>query len=92
MGPFAVYGYVNPSKIGKKHLKGKGENSDLSDPKNIDRLGKFKNKEEYQESIDFRLELLDDDFVPEEEIDSDSDEVMGGEEELSDMEENSQDN
>ena len=92
MGPFAVYGYVNPSKIKKKHLKGKGENSDLSDPKNIDRLGKFKNKEEYQESIDYRLDLLDDDFVFEEELDSDSDEVMGGDEELSEMDESSLDN
>ena len=57
-----------------------------------DRLGKFKNKEEYQESIDYRLDLLDDDFVPEEEIDSDSDEVIGGDEELSEMDESSLDN
>lgn len=91
MAPYAVYGYVNPSKIKKKHLKGKGENSDLNDPKNIDRLGKFKNKEKYQESIDDRLDLLDDDYEFEEEKDSYSDEVMG-EESDSQMDTSSDDN
>ena len=89
LSPFAVYGYVNPSKITKKHLKAKGENSDLSDPKNIDRLGKFKNKEKYQESIDDRLDLLDDDFVIEELSSDSDDEVMGGMEESSEMDVNS---
>ena len=77
LGPFAVYGYVNPDKVKKKHLKGKGEDSDLSNPKNIDRLAKFKQKAKYQESIDDRLLLLDDDYEPDESDEDLSDDEMG---------------
>ncbi|MCA9515766.1 MAG: hypothetical protein KC635_12540 [Myxococcales bacterium] len=77
LGPFAVYGYTRTEKIGKKHLKGKGETKDLADDKNIDRLGDGMLSDvgglgTYIE--DARL-LLDPDFVDEELDDVDMEDV-----------------
>lgn len=69
--PYTVYKFTDPSSVNKKDLKYKGENSDLSNPKNIDHRGKFKDSRNYQETIDNRLSLLDYDYNPSEE-DSDS--------------------
>ncbi|MGB5927571.1 MAG: hypothetical protein WBH03_05325, partial [Cyclobacteriaceae bacterium] len=77
LSPYATYGWSNPDKITKKHLKGKWETSDLSDTgRNIDPHSrkKFKDKEKYDSMVEDRLDLLDDDFIIEEtdEFDEDS--------------------
>lgn len=82
MHPFAVYGWTDPSKVTKKHLKGKGENRDLSDPKNIDVYAKFSAQQEYITMIEDRMDLLDDDY-----IDDSQGEYSSDDEEHSDMEE-----
>lgn len=82
MAPYAVYGYVNPSEVKHKHLKYKGENRDLSNIKNIDTYGKFTNQKEYAQTVNNRMDLLDDDcfsddMMSEDTLDfSSSDETM----------------
>jgi len=64
LGAYSVYGYDAPGKVGRAELKTKGENRDLTDPKNIDRLAKFRNRADYEEMIESRLLLLDPDYNP----------------------------
>jgi hypothetical protein len=57
-----VYGYDAPGSIGSAELRGKGENRDLADSKNIDRWAEFRNQPAYAETIAARMQLLDDDY------------------------------
>jgi hypothetical protein len=73
LGAYSVYGYDAPRSIGKAQLRGKGENRDLTDPKNIDKWAEFRNRAAYQETIESRMQLLDDDYRdnPHEDVDYD---------------------
>lgn len=72
--PYATYKWNTTQQASKKELKGKGETSDLFDPKNIDQGGKFKNKQNFQDFVYDRQDLVDDDYDPnggDMEVDSD---------------------
>ncbi|MFA0963568.1 DUF4157 domain-containing protein [Roseivirga sp. BDSF3-8] len=88
LSPYATYGWTNPDKITRKHLKGKGETSDLADTdRNIDPHSrkKFKDKGMYDEMVEDRLDLLDDDFIMEELSSGESeDEYIDEEEKMDD--------
>ncbi len=73
LDPYTVYKYWAPETASKKDLKGKGENNDLTNPKNIDTRAKFKNSNEYLESVNNRMLLLDEDHASDDE-ESESDE------------------
>jgi hypothetical protein len=66
---FTTYKATNPQSVSKKHLKGKGENRDLSDPKNLDPNARFKQQDKYQQMLLDRMNLLDADYVPSEDED-----------------------
>jgi hypothetical protein len=80
LDPFATYKWWDPKSAKKTHLKYKGENSDLSNPKNIDTNASFKDSQSYKLHLEDVQQMLDFDYIP-----PDEDDVID-EEEFSDDE------
>lgn len=85
MHPYGTYGWQDLKNASKKALKGKNENRDINDSVNIDNGGTWSNKSGFDEFVEDRKLLVDDDYQPESEEETDDD-MLEMDEEFSDEE------